>query len=103
MQEVEDDKLALVQKQRDLLGRLESVASENLALQSQMDAQVQAASSNAGNVSSSVHAAAYNYIVLIQSDSRQLLLLPKICLHVSLVAEMAPGCKISDAQTQCWA
>ena len=40
VQEVEEDKLALAQKQRDLLERLESVAAENLALQSQMDTQV---------------------------------------------------------------
>jgi hypothetical protein len=39
-QEVEEEKLALTQKQRDLLVRLESVAAENVELQSQLDTQV---------------------------------------------------------------
>jgi len=47
-QEVEEDKLALAQRQRDLLERLESVAEENLALQSQMDTQVRRTFCHAG-------------------------------------------------------
>ena len=39
-QEVEEDRLALAQKQRGLLVRLESVAAENVELQSQLETQV---------------------------------------------------------------